>query len=431
MNNQGNIWSIFVDSENPKEFVPVRMIEELSSSKNDFQDDKIGISKSDLLAAINRQVDLLPIALHQFQIANYFDPKEHDGILGTSTLDTLGFKDHKLRPKLNSSNFYGQQQLNGIKSKVAQATNNEFTAANWFQYIVRPAFLGHNIKDGIHLLLWRKLKQAEAWLLSQPQYQGMTPVALGRALGLDRPGVRYSGARLSAEKQAMHGFGLAIDIDPVGNPWIGAGWIQYDKEKLKERTRMLQTLKKATGEALKGQTIFEYLDSIALEAGQDTRAAYRILARRNQEFIEYLQNNPAELRYWKNSASFSGRDPLKGFLNLHPDLVYALREVAGLAWGAIDFGPRACGDIMHFDLRTLGVGKVIATHINGYIPVYGHPSLTKSESEFDLEYDEYAEHYAEELEVHEAIEEAEWEDNYLEPDEEHEWHDNPPDPETE
>lgn len=314
---------------------------------------------------------------------------------------------------------YGQEKINEIKNKVIQVTNGKFNSYNWFQGIIKATFLGSKINSGVHLILYRKLQQAEAWLISQPQYKGMPPVELGRTLGLDRPGVRYSGARLSAENQAMHSFGLAIDIDPVGNPWIGAGWVQYDKEKLKERTRMLQTLKKASGEALKGQTVFEYLDSIASEAGHDTRAAYRILAQRNQEFIEYLKNNPAELRYWKNSASFSGRDPLKGFLNLHPDLVYALREVAGLAWGAIDFGPRASGDIMHFDLRTLGVGKVIATHIKGYIPVYGHPTLPKSESEFDLEYDEYTE----ELELHEAIEEAEWEDNYLEPEEDYEWQD--------
>lgn len=155
------------------------------------------------------------------------------------------------------------------------------------------------------------------------------------------------------------------------------------------------------------------------------------MKKRHDDFIGYLQSNPTELRYWKNSATFGGRDPLKGFLNLHPDLVYALREVAGLAWGAIDFGPRACGDIMHFDLRTQGVGKVIATHIKGYIPVYGHPILPKSESEFDLEYDEHAEKYSEEFEVHEAIGEAEWEDNYLEPDEEHGWQGDSSDPETE
>lgn len=313
-----------------------------------------------------------------------------------------------------SSISYGQKQLNKIKSKVAHATNNEFTASNWFQHIIYPLFLGHKIKQGVHLLLWRKLQEAQTWLLAQPQYKGMTPVQLGRALGLDRPDMEYSGARLSKDNQAMHSFGLAIDIDRQRHSWIGAGWVQYDKEKLKERHRMLETLRKASGERLPGSNIFEYLHSIAQSAGTDTRAAYSVLKKRHDEFIAYLQNNPAELRYWKNSATFGSRDPLQGFLSLHPDLVYALREVAGLAWGAIDFGPRACGDIMHFDTRMSGVGQIIAHHIGGFIPSGGHPALSVPSSNEIWYEDEYedADEYQTDYEYHEAIGEAEWEDSY-------------------
>lgn len=353
-------------------------------------------------------------AIHQFQRAHYFDPKEQDGILNASTLDTLGFKEHKLRPRLNSTDWHGQNKLDDIKSRVSKSTNGEFTSGNWFRCIVRPAFLGHKIKQGVHLLLWRKLQEAQTWLLAQPQYKGMTPVQLGRTLGLDRPDVEYSGARLSKDNQAMHSFGLAIDIDRQRHSWIGAGWVQYDKEKLKERHRMLETLRKASGERLPGSNIFEYLHSIAQSAGADTRAAYSVLKKRHDEFIAYLQNNPAELRYWKNSATFGSRDPLLGFLSLHPDLVYALREVAGLAWGAIDFGPRACGDIMHFDTRMSGVGQIIAHHIGGFVPSGGHPALSVPSSNeiwYENEFED-ADEYQTDYEYHEAIGEAEWEDSY-------------------
>jgi hypothetical protein len=63
---------------------------------------------------------------------------------------------------------------------------------------------------------------------------------------------------------------------------------------------------------------------------------------------------------------------MNGFLNLHPDLVFALRQIALLAWGAIDLGPNASGDIMHFDLRTLGAGCAIADKLGGYIPRSEH-----------------------------------------------------------
>jgi hypothetical protein len=42
--------------------------------------------------------------------------------------------------------------------------------------------------------------------------------------------VHYSGGRLFQERQAVHGVGLALDIDVTGNPWIGAGWIKDDKK---------------------------------------------------------------------------------------------------------------------------------------------------------------------------------------------------------
>ena len=101
-------------------------------------------------------------------------------------------------------------------------------------------------------------------------------------------------------------------------------------------------------------------------------AYMRFSTRRNEEFKTFLKNNKLELLYWRNSLTFRDKDPLDGFLNLHRDLVFALRQIALLAWGAIDFGPDHSGDIMHFDLRTVGAGCVIAHKLNGYIPRSEH-----------------------------------------------------------
>lgn len=43
------------------------------------------------------------------------------------------------------------------------------------------------------------------------------------------------------------------------------------------------------------------------------------------------------------------RNPARGFLDLHKELVVALVEVGELRWGACDFGPQQSGDIQHFD----------------------------------------------------------------------------------
>ena len=341
-------------------------------------------------------------AAHQFQAKIYFQADEQTGGVGPSTLDSLGIVKHKLKPAIG--NVFGRGVVKNVSSEISKLTNKEFDGKNWFDNIVGPSFLGHRISrqsQGIHLLLLRKLREAENYLLSLPAYAGMTPVAMGRALGLDRKTVYYSGGRMSGDDQAMHGVGLALDIDVTGNPWVGAGWIKDDKEgrdwlvdqiktvkdpKLKskyqdllnrrnERYRFLEALRSAAGGALNSvpkTTIASYLHSVAVSQGSDTRAAYDTLSRRNDEFKTLLRSNASELRWWKSSGTFDNRNPLDGFLNHHTDLVYALRHKALLAWGAIDFGPSASGDVMHFDLRTLGAGKVIAEKLGGYIPKAGH-----------------------------------------------------------
>ena len=353
----------------------------------------------------NSAVDaLFTEAVHQFQRANYLNPNEHDGIIGVSTLDTLGFIHHGFRQHLPSQNFYGKiHHLDNVASSIPQLTSGEFTAANWFDSIFTPAWLGVRITDGIHPLLFRKLQEAELWLKTQDKYRALTPAALGRALGFNAS-TRFSAGRFSAGNQAMHGVGLAIDIDPTSNPWIGAGWVQSD-----ERYRMIEALRKASGDSsLPGKTIFEYLDSIAGASGNDTRETYQTLKRRSDEFVAYLKTHQEESAYWKKSLTFYYGNPLNGFVNLHADLVYALRQIAGLAWGAVDFGPRASGDIMHFDMRTIGVGKLLARTMGGFIPVRGHPTVGKGETSHETEnaprLTESA--YSLEPEYHEALGEA-------------------------
>jgi len=46
------------------------------------------------------------------------------------------------------------------------------------------------------------------------------------------------------------------------------------------------------------------------------------------------------------------RNPANGFMDLRRELVIALVSVGGMSWGASDFGSRASGDMMHFDLGT-------------------------------------------------------------------------------
>ena len=171
-------------------------------------------------------------AAHQFQAKVYFHADEQSGGVGPSTLDSLGIVKHKLKPKIG--NVHGRDVIRSISDKISALTNNEFSAKNWFDAIVAPSFLGHRINrqgQGIHLLLLRKLREAENYLLSLPCIRRHDPGRARSSVG-PRPKVRILQRRtILAETQAMHGVGLALDIDVAGNPWVGAGWIKDDKDR--------------------------------------------------------------------------------------------------------------------------------------------------------------------------------------------------------
>ena len=61
----------------------------------------------------------------------------------------------------------------------------------------------------------------------------------------------------------------------------------------------------------------------------------------------------------KNFHMQEGRKPAKQVTNLGEELVIALRDVAGLAWGGAELHPNENGDFMHFDCRWTGFGGVI------------------------------------------------------------------------
>jgi hypothetical protein len=78
-----------------------------------------------------------------------------------------------------------------------------------------------------------------------------------------------------------------------------------------------------------------------------------------------------------DQAFGSNRTPENGFLNLHRDLVVALRDKACLAWGGIDLGANQSGDMMHFDCRVSGLGRAVLP-TSGHNIVAGHPCLAAS-----------------------------------------------------
>jgi hypothetical protein len=212
----------------------------------------------------------------------------------------------------------------------------------------------------------------------------------------------------------MHTYGLALDIKYAGNPFV-------------QGARFTEALKHAAllvgGLAITQRTSEAFFASLA--GTGDTASVYRAvslydgyfrryLALRNQrdELREILQRWEASrssltppgifargtesvdqaLTRWQRiirrdyeqlssgAAPFLARDPLKGFLNLPQELVMALRDKACLAWGAVDFGVRDSGGVMHFDARVCGIGDRLAEVGGNYRVSQDHPCFPRADS---------------------------------------------------
>jgi hypothetical protein len=215
----------------------------------------------------------------------------------------------------------------------------------------------------------------------------------------------------------MHTFGLAVDINYSGNPWIvgqhvdgaarpsPAGQVTQQANETMTRVvnrasllisgravhfdvRYLSRLGEGNGGAAwddlrrLDDAFRAYLrlagDDAGIRAAVEARwdlpgiarpneAIAQAIARWNSTIREDLRSlrlgsvvrmNAQGVNVSVQQSNFTGRNPLNGFLNLNRDLVVTLRDNAGLAWGAIDFG-RESGDVMHFDCRRSGIGALL------------------------------------------------------------------------
>jgi phosphatidylserine/phosphatidylglycerophosphate/cardiolipin synthase-like enzyme len=364
--------------------------------------------------------DVFVESVHQFQVKCYVDPHEHDGLAGESVLDSLGLIARSGSGMRNADrgSVDAQKRLNSRDGSVKAVTGGEFSAANWFDRMADPSVFGQRTQSGagVHVVLLRKLRAAERHLLTLPALAGKTPAALGAALGLTE---KHSGARPGDAKTSVHSFGVAIDIAPHTNPWVlsNSSWAAL------RRAALL-----VSGATLNQASAPAYFDSLGSDPTRSTGQIWDELRLRNTELRSYfaLGNDAAALRSalqvshargtaglvsdgeslddavtrWTASirsdrealvaGDFNGYvSPDRGFLTHARDLVIALRDHGCLAWGAVDFGAGrlASGDMMHFDARIDGAGRVLTEHTGASIPTKGHPCLkaTGTAGEFDGE----------------------------------------------
>jgi hypothetical protein len=266
--------------------------------------------------------------------------------------------------------------------------------ATWYSGVVEATFLGMRISPstgsvpGVHQRLLARLDRAEKALLARKEYTGMNADQVREKLGM----YSISGLRLpmpasgSETTPSLHCFGLAVDINYAGSPFVG---LQQPRKKKPEfmAARTPRLIERAMW-LLHGEAF-----NIERGAESDVTAAWKAHDRASKALVEYLAlsddlngqklqqlvagagrpsgvawNQPAsgqwwtDLKWWQDritadwtlrdtydfsAAEHHGRAEVTGYMDLHQHLVEELVG-AGLFWGGQYAGSK---DIMHFDLR--------------------------------------------------------------------------------
>jgi hypothetical protein len=247
------------------------------------------------------------------------------------------------------------------------------TQAAWEANLVRNAtFLGVNIRRGIHQELVDRLTLAETYL--RAQHSGSPDADIVNLIGLySISGLRAPRNSVGGNSITNHAYGIAIDVNYRGNPFIGRSAavdeiIARATELMRGTAFHIRVRQGGTLEEIRARfedasnALRDYFNmrndrqavTDALEARglpTDDEAVAQRMAQIQNDYT-----NTDLLRDFATTDPQNPRDQAAGFMDLTPELIEALGNQAGLYWG----GQYGTGkDMMHFDWRR---GTVRAGH---------------------------------------------------------------------
>lgn len=295
----------------------------------------------------------------------------------------------------------GQVSGNERKADVmARAAGYDSYRAMHAQF-TRIELLGLNLGQGLPHLAAR-VRLADQWLRARHPLDKDN--ATWKDIAKNKLGWNYSGNAAYGDNVAdigefgigngyargphMHSSGLALDIDVKHNPWVFTGGAMNDI--------MANHLRYAAqlygGEAITPKQLMKWSDEMSTEelyARVDmvskSLGRYLALAENGTDaeieeaFITRARFSAADAkdvvvsvrrfgkkgfkdaitqgkRVWQDNM---GRGEATGLTTHSLEIVVALRDVAGLAWGGTEMSEGENGDFMHFDCRNEPIGQTI------------------------------------------------------------------------
>jgi hypothetical protein len=264
--------------------------------------------------------------------------------------------------------------LKAGKKDIAEKLNSE----GWFGQFTRDfSFLGRKLKKGqfVHLELAKLLKDIEANFLTG---LAMSDAKKAGDILLKNSPEGLSGSRLTSSTAtfSMHMFGLAVDVNYLGNPYIEESDIKavnnvlqnaasltntkpltyrkHEKDRFADRFDFIQALDGVI------ENYFKLLDDPpALESCLQSSQSPDWHGLSVKDAMQRIQKN------LDNLAGFLARKSYKDYFKKHAILDFDKRFVTGMERMGLHWGGDY-GDMMHFDLRKTGVGFYIEQARNEY-----------------------------------------------------------------
>ena len=319
---------------------------------------------------------------------------------GKPSLDAVGILDNRFlagivpgEPFMPTELGFAEQAPDGSARRpadlAAQAAGYASYSAykeTWVDISFLGRFMGRPNNGGsgrAHPYLAARLRVAEAFL--RQRHPGLDDEGVIRAVGWSGSGNASYDDEPTTRASHQHTMGLAIDIDPAHNPYIfnenvggltheqSMWWIETFKQMFQIATRIYG------GDPIAPATLVEWSKTSSTEelfqrvkATSDAFAQFLVLSKRPKGEIlaaligaKYSQVDADGLLQTVQSAEerfHSGsRNRALSLTTISEELILALRDAAGLAWGGTEMSPRENGDFMHFDCRQTTFGTSIVS----------------------------------------------------------------------
>lgn len=247
----------------------------------------------------------------------------------------------------------------------------------WFKQFTRITFLGRPLKGGDHLHaeMARLLKEIEARFVGE---LGAGDAKKTGDILLNNSDEGISGSRLTSSTAtfSMHMFGLAVDVNYLGNPYIEKGDVTAVNNVLANAAHLMNAEKLSYRSNDKGRFADRYdyvraLDDVIesyFKLLDDSSELERRLRASQSDAWRSLALADAQKKIEKNLHNLAGylaRGKHKKYFQRHGILDFDKRFVAGMEKMRLHWGGWY-GDMMHFDMRLTGVGLFIEKARNEY-----------------------------------------------------------------